>query len=103
MLQRLGVAGPRAEDVALVVSELVTNAVIHGPNAGVELRLEGTPTVLRVEVCDDGTARFDWPVDGSDSDGHWGLGLVTRFSERAGVEWRPCTTVWCEFDLAQIS
>ena len=98
MLADLGCGDRRAEDLALVVSELVTNAVVHGATGDVELRLEGTPTMIRVEVSDGGTATFQWPPD--TADGHWGLNLVSIFSERSGVIREPSTCVWCELDLA---
>src|SRR6187551_3638559 len=70
----------RADDLALVVSELVTNAVVHGRGAQLELRFVGTPAMIRVEVGDAGTEAFDWPdVPGT---GHWGLGLVGIFGDR---------------------
>jgi anti-sigma regulatory factor (Ser/Thr protein kinase) len=98
MLSELGCGHARAEDLALVVSELVTNAVVHGPAGELELRLEATPTMmLRVEVADGGTATFAWPAD--TVEGHWGLNLVNIFSDRSGVIRDPTTCVWCEFDL----
>jgi anti-sigma regulatory factor (Ser/Thr protein kinase) len=97
MLSRLGGCDERAEDVALIVSELVTNAVVHAPDGDLELRLHGSPTLLRIEVSDSGTAPFAWPPD--TTDGHWGLNLVTIFSDRVGVVRDPSTCVWCELDL----
>jgi anti-sigma regulatory factor (Ser/Thr protein kinase) len=87
----------RADDLALVVSELVSNAVIHGPDGDLELRLVATAAMIRVEVSDPGTTSFDWPANGGD--GHWGLGLVRIFTERCGVVREPSTVVWCELDL----
>jgi anti-sigma regulatory factor (Ser/Thr protein kinase) len=97
MLDRLGGGDGRAEDIALVVSELVTNAVIHGAPGELEMRLEGTPAMIRIEVSDGGVAAFEWPPDAVD--GHWGLNLVSIFSDRAGVIRDPSTCVWCELDL----
>lgn len=97
MLGRLGAGDGRAEDLALVVSELVTNAVRHGPDGELELRLEGTGSMIRIEVSDGGTATFAWPPE--ITDGHWGLNLVSIFSDRAGVIRDPSNCVWCELDL----
>ena len=97
MLGRLGCSDARAEDLALVVSELVTNAVVHGAGGELELRLAGSPSMLRIEVTDGGTASFAWPP--STGNGHWGLNLVSIFSDRAGVIREPSTCVWCELDL----
>lgn len=99
MLRRLGRGDERAEDVALIVSELVSNAVVHGPaGCDVKLRLTGNPSMIRIEVSDEGTAPFDWPRDSGDG-GHWGLGLVRNFSDRSGLMFRPWTVAWCELDL----
>ncbi|MGA5820346.1 ATP-binding protein [Kitasatospora sp. NPDC094028] len=42
-----------AEDVLLMVSELVTNACLHAPGGPRELRLDWNGRRLRVEVLDD--------------------------------------------------
>ena len=97
MLLALGCGAERYDDLALVVSELVTNAVVHGPDDDLQLMLEGTPLMIRVEVSDRGTTPFEWPAD--TADGHWGLKLVSIFSDRAGVVREPATCVWCELDL----
>jgi anti-sigma regulatory factor (Ser/Thr protein kinase) len=96
---RVGKAGQaRAGDLALVVSELVSNAVVHGPGEELELRLTWRPSTIRVEVTDAGRTDFDWPELHGGS-GHWGLGLVKTFSERVGITRQPSTCVWCELDL----
>jgi anti-sigma regulatory factor (Ser/Thr protein kinase) len=100
LLAKLRAGQARAEDLAIVVSELVSNAVVHAPGDNLTLRLVGTPSTIRVEVLDPGTAGFAWP-EPQDEGGHWGLGLVRRFSERAGVTSEPSTCVWCEIDLDQ--
>lgn len=97
LLQRLRCGHDRADDLALVVSELVTNAVLHGPAADLELTISGTPAMIRVEVKDAGTTHFAWPEQ--PGNGHWGLGLVGIFGDRAGVIRQPSTVVWCELDL----
>jgi anti-sigma regulatory factor (Ser/Thr protein kinase) len=99
MVDRLGKPGrSRSEDLALIVSEHVTNAVVHGRGDDLELRMTGTRELIRIEVSDHGTEPFDWP--GPDNDGHRGLALVKRFSERCGAECQPRTLVWCELALA---
>jgi anti-sigma regulatory factor (Ser/Thr protein kinase) len=99
LLSMLGHGAERSDDVALIISELVTNAVVHGP-AGCDVRLQmtGTMSLLRIEVSDEGIAPFEWPVDRKGI-GHWGLGLVRTFSDRSGLLFRPWTVAWCELDL----
>jgi anti-sigma regulatory factor (Ser/Thr protein kinase) len=101
MLDDLGAGGHRSQDLAIVVSELVTNAVVHGPAGDLEVRLLGTPSTIRVEVSDAGTRPFLWP----DISLHTqrGLGLVRSFSDRSGVTQEPSTIVWCELDLSRRS
>jgi two-component sensor histidine kinase len=98
LLASLHIGDGRADDLALVVSELVTNAVLHGADGRVELRLVATPSMIRVEVSDTGTDAFPWPKPGSHGRRH-GLDLVTVFSDRCGVDRRPWTVTWCELDL----
>jgi anti-sigma regulatory factor (Ser/Thr protein kinase) len=98
LLGRLGCGEQRADDVALIISELVTNAVVHGPHGrDVMVRMTGTEHLIRIEVSDEGTAAFEWP--GDRLDGHWGLGLVREFADRSGLIFRPWTVAWCELDL----
>lgn len=91
---------PRADDVSLCVSELATNALLHGvpPGRGFLLRVRRDGDVLRVEVHDsgDGTPRI---ADDADEGGR-GLLLVAALSDKWGVDVRdPGKIVWCEFAL----
>jgi anti-sigma regulatory factor (Ser/Thr protein kinase) len=97
MLARVDGAHNRADDLALVVSELVTNAVVHGPPGHLELTLTGTGHLIRIEVADAGTIPFAWP-EASDVPRH-GLGLVNEYSDRCGMTQTPSTMAWCELDL----
>ncbi|MEW9531035.1 ATP-binding protein [Microbispora sp. NPDC049125] len=92
----------RHDDVLLVVSELVTNALRHGDGSPV-LRLSGGVTWMRVEVADDGAGlprlRRRGRMDG------WGLNLIQQLAAGWGVDRRatrdgkgegPGKVVWCE-------
>lgn len=93
-------ASMRRDDLILCVSELVANAVRHGAPGHLTLQIETLGSGVRVEVGDDGVDPFPWP-ERLNSYGHWGLNLVKRMSDRAGIDRRPWTVAWCEFDLAQ--
>ncbi|MFD8609132.1 ATP-binding protein [Streptomyces sp. NPDC059631] len=90
-----------ADDVLLVVSELVTNALVHArPPA--TLRLWRVPVdghgAVHVEVSDLGPAAPPTPGSAPDPDEHGrGLGIVTALSARCGVRAdRTGTSRWAE-------
>jgi serine/threonine-protein kinase RsbW len=96
---RLGATETRVRVVQLLTSELVANAVLHGPPGGeVRVRVAESGGVLRVEV-DDGSAALPRVVPvARDGTGGRGLVLVERLADRWGYE---CTapegkTVWFE-------
>lgn len=93
---------PRAvETLALVVNELVTNALLH-------VCMDGEPIYLEVD-CEEGRVwghvgdpgnGFDAPttmVDQAALSGR-GLILVDQLTSRWGVEAAPTTRVWFEID-----
>jgi anti-sigma regulatory factor (Ser/Thr protein kinase) len=88
----------RAGDVSLCVSELATNAVVHGvpPGRGFLLRVRYDGDVLRVEVHDSGGG---WPCLAERSDeGGRGLLIVDALADKWGVGQRaPGKVVWAEF------
>jgi anti-sigma regulatory factor (Ser/Thr protein kinase) len=102
---RLGAAGIGADDgvgetVVLLVSELVTNAVVHtGRPAVLRLALPRGSGVVRVEVAD-ASVRPPAPrhAEGSDTNGR-GLELVDVLADRWG--WRvegAGKSIWVELD-----
>jgi serine/threonine-protein kinase RsbW len=89
------------EDLYLLVTELVTNAVRHGGAATdrpLQVQVRRQDGRIRVEVVDAGTD-FEPPApprSGGSSDG-WGLFLVDQIAERWGVCPAPAgTCVWFE-------
>ena len=93
------------DDVLLLVSELVSNAVLHagaGPERPLQVQLLRGPRWLVVTVSDEGPG-FAWHPDaaerpeGRNGSGGWGLFLVDQIADRWGVE---CTAsgsrVWFE-------
>jgi two-component sensor histidine kinase len=89
-----------AANLYLAVSELVTNAVVHGPGGDVTVRLLRRDRSIRVEVCDEGTEGFRWPAWRDDPRRPHGLELVQVFTDRCGVEHGSETLAWCELDVA---
>lgn len=91
--------GDRLDDVLLCVSELATNALVHGvpPGRGYQLQLSLLADgVLRVEVHDSGDGRPDI-CEPCDESGR-GLMLVAALADKWGVAERsPGKIVWCEF------
>ncbi|MEY9997930.1 serine/threonine-protein kinase RsbW [Streptomyces sp. V4I8] len=88
----------------LLVSELFTNAVIHGDSSAVQLALAVRGSVLRIEVVDNGGSPQEFhEVDAAPTDEHGrGLLLVRELAERWGqFTERTGTRVW--FDLALTS
>jgi anti-sigma regulatory factor (Ser/Thr protein kinase) len=92
------------DDIGVLVSELVTNAVRHGgasPRDTIVVHLAVAPDVLRVEVCDPGPG-FDPPAvprPRSEGGGN-GLVLLQRLSRSWGVAGDDGTCVWFEHALA---
>lgn len=89
------------DEVLLVASELVTNAVRHGQGE-VELHVEVAGPAVRLEVIDDGTADVAAPVPDPPTDqvGGLGLHLVRAASRRWGAGRDPAgrTLVWAELN-----
>ena len=76
--------GARSGDVLLVVSELVSNAVLHGEGE-VKLVVSCEPAHVRVEVTDDGGGLVEPAAEGG-ARGGFGLQIVAVLADDWGVE-----------------
>lgn len=93
------------DDVLLCVSELATNALVHGvpPGRGFRMHLywERGDGRLRIEMHDSGDGEVPAaqdPEPGPDDEGGRGLLLVSVLADAWGVgERSPGKVVWCEF------
>lgn len=98
----------RTDDALLCVSELTTNALLHGvpPGRGFALHLALHPDgVLRIEVHDSGTGELRevrTPYRSLHAEHGRGLMLVAALADKWGVGERdPGKVVWCEFAVGR--
>jgi anti-sigma regulatory factor (Ser/Thr protein kinase) len=92
------------ERATLLVSELVTNSVLHGelrPSDQIEVKLHLNGR-LRVEVLDPGGS-FTPGRSNADEVGGWGLVVVEQLADRWGVVRNDATCVWFELAVAPSS
>ena len=93
----------KVEGVRLVVSELVTNSILHAglsPSDQISLTVRVSAGSVRGRVCDSGPG-FEVssePRPQPGLRGGWGLPIVSTISDRWGVEQNSCTCVWFEID-----
>lgn len=87
------------EDVRLLVTELITNALRHGElttGDRVSLKARVDDGVVRIEVRDPGNDGDVAPRQPGPRGGGYGLFLVDQLARRWGVDRRDGTVVWCE-------
>jgi anti-sigma regulatory factor (Ser/Thr protein kinase) len=78
-------------DAALMVSELVTNAFLHGIGT-ISLRIDVEADAVRIEVSDHGDAALT-PSPAPGAHGGWGLRIVDQLADDWGVL-AGSTKVW---------
>jgi anti-sigma regulatory factor (Ser/Thr protein kinase) len=106
-LEDLGLPSDVFEDVRLMVSELVTNSVVHsglGPRDEIRVRADWSGSTLRATVSDGprdsehvvivGSIR---PVPGSESG--WGLFFVNELADRWGTDIDEAISYWFEIQV----
>lgn len=95
--------GSLVDDLTLVVSELITNAIVHAKGGReVWLNFELNQTTLRIEIRDSGQT-FDFLfVDQPDLENESGRGIaiITELADKYGMDEHAAgKTVWAEFSL----
>lgn len=96
-----GIEAGLLDDVRLVSSELVSNAVLHsGRQHGdpIEYRFNILPGKLRVQVLDQGTGAPHLKPRAPQS----GLGMVEKISDRWSSDTDGSFNVWVEIDTEPI-
>lgn len=97
---------PRSADVALVTSELVTNAVLHSlsgaPGGVFTVRVEVTATGVEISVIDQGPRPV--PVRREPGASGWGLAdIVARLADAYEATLTPAGRVaWCRLDWSTV-
>jgi anti-sigma regulatory factor (Ser/Thr protein kinase) len=91
--------------VVLLISELVTNSVLHAnaPNGTIELVLCANPLAVRVEVRDDGEGFEASAARSPHPDGGHGLKLVDSLADRWAMPAGDGTRVRFEIDRVAVS
>jgi anti-sigma regulatory factor (Ser/Thr protein kinase) len=98
-----GLESPLRQTVVLLVSEVVSNAVLHssGPeDAPIGLSAAVTQEAVRITVTDAGEGFTPTERDPERVEGGYGLYLVEKAASRWGVDPRAPTSVWFELDRA---
>ncbi len=83
---------------ALLVSELVSNAVLHGSQAGDSVGVEVSvqPDRIRIEVIDVGDGFEYASQEDPGASGGFGLKIVEDLAASWGIDRGPPHKVWCE-------
>jgi anti-sigma regulatory factor (Ser/Thr protein kinase) len=97
--------GDRIDDVTLIASELVTNAVLHSgclPEHMLAVRAYVNDERMTISVHDPGLSPLsaDPSTDGDGTNGGWGLRIVERLTARWGSQREDGYRVWAEVALA---
>ena len=97
------VPAPAMDDIRLAISEVVTNAVVHGGEDPVEVRVSAADDFVNVVVEDPGRGFGPELVPRPEElqESGWGLYIVDSLSDRWGVTVADGTQVWFEIALGR--
>lgn len=100
LCEQAGVSAASCQTLLLLVSEIVTNAVVHSDAPASEpviFSAEAQGGRVRVQVADGG--RGFHPRARAASSGGWGLRLVQKQAARWGIDMAQGTSVWFELPV----
>jgi two-component sensor histidine kinase len=92
------------DDVALVISELVTNSIRHGGGSRVHVGMAVQGDHLRIAVTGDRPGHPEVQGPPEDSETGRGLLIVNVVAQKGGGSWGTAdngTTTWCTLRLPQ--
>jgi anti-sigma regulatory factor (Ser/Thr protein kinase) len=104
MCAGLALDGSTSQTLVLLVSEVVSNAVLHSsasPEAVISMTVSLVEEGIRVTVTDAGDGFTPGLPNPDRVDGGYGLYLVEKASSRWGVEAHGATSVWFELGLGE--
>lgn len=90
---------PRVDEIRLMVTELVSNAVRHAPpepDGTIVLVIEREPTLVRIVVRDGGTHIDPNDLTFDTGEGHFGLRVIDTLADQWGFSIDGDKGVWCE-------
>ncbi|MGW2937351.1 ATP-binding protein [Streptomyces sp. NPDC001156] len=96
---------PMTDDVMLIVSELVTNAVLHSTGSLVLLEMTTEAGHLRIAVRGDAPARVEVQNPTPDAEAGRGLRIVRALADAHDGRWGTSdqgATTWCLLSLAGV-
>jgi anti-sigma regulatory factor (Ser/Thr protein kinase) len=102
LCERFALEGSTSQTLVLLVSEVVSNAVLHSsasPEAVITMTVAVVEEGIRVTVTDAGDGFTPGVPNPDRVDGGYGLYLVEKASSRWGVEAHGATNVWFELPL----
>ncbi|MEV5880794.1 ATP-binding protein [Streptomyces sp. NPDC052101] len=90
--------GAMIEDVLVIVSDLVTNSILHGGTTEISLKVTLQEDRLRINVHDgiEGSIKPKQPNDSAETGR--GFALVSALVQESGGDWgvsEDGTTIWC--------
>lgn len=86
LTERLGSAHPAHDDAVLLLSEAVTNSVLHSTGGKVEVSVLLDEQAVRVEVVDEGGDTLPHYVDDPCGEGGRGLPIMRALASEWGYE-----------------